>query len=196
MGSLAQGPLPDLLQHFRASYPGVAVRVEEAGLDENLAGITGGRLDIAFVIGEPVVEDCDAIRVWEEPLVIAASATHPIVQEAMVRWPALADENILISADSFGMKVAEIVGARLRRFGRKPRLSMQRVGRDNLMYLVSEGFGITMTSESMLADPYSRLNVAAVHTGDQLNWSAVWSKNSINPALKNLIKRLRRLAIF
>ncbi|MGA0544999.1 LysR substrate-binding domain-containing protein [Brevundimonas sp. VNH65] len=194
MGTLAQGPLPELLASFRASYPGIRIRVEEAALDDNVAGISRGQLDIAFVIGEPQIEGCNAVRIWDEPLLVAAPAEHPIGKNAAVRWRDLADETFLVSSDAFGLKVAEVIGAQLRRFGRKPRISLQRVGRDNLMYLVEEGFGLTLAAKSMLGATYPGLQLVSIQTADRFCWSAIWSDDSTNPALKNLTKRLRRHA--
>ncbi|MFK4003351.1 LysR substrate-binding domain-containing protein [Qipengyuania sp. NPDC077563] len=192
MGTLVQGPLPELLASFRTSYLGVKIRVEEASFDDNVAGISRGRLDIAFVIGEPQIEGCDAIRIWEEPLLVAAPVEHPIAKNAAVRWRDLADETFLVSSDAFGMKVAEVIGAQLRRFGRKPHISLQRVGRDNLMYLVEEGFGLTLAAESMLGATYPGLQLVSVQAADQFCWSAIWSNSSTNPAVKNLTRQLRQ----
>lgn len=192
MGSLAQGPLPELLRSYRRQFPGVKIRVEEAAFDDTVAGVSRGRLDIAFVVGEPRIEGCDAVHIWEEPIVVVTSAEHPLAQRATIGWGDLVEETFLISSDGFGMTVAEILGTHLQRFGRKPRLSLQRVGRDNLMYLVSEGFGLTLATRSMIGATSSGLRLLSMQSTDHLRWSAIWADNSVNPALKHFTDRLRR----
>jgi DNA-binding transcriptional LysR family regulator len=192
MGTLTQGPLPELLRIYRRKYPKVKIRVEEASFDDSLAGVSSGRLDVAFVIGEPQLEGFDALPVWEEPLVVVTSAEHPLTRLQTVGWSDLAEETIIVSSDAFGLKVAEILGQHLRRLGSRPQLSLQRVGRDNLIYLVREGFGLTLAARSMIGLDTSDLGILPVQSADQLRWSAVWTARCANPALRHLTDRLLR----
>lgn len=194
MGTLTQGPLPELLRTYRRRYPKVKIRVEEASFDDTLAGVSRGRLDVAFVIGDPQIEGCDALPVWEEPLVVVTAVEHPLARLASVEWSDLTDETILVSSDAFGVKVAEMLGQHLRPFGSKPRLSLQRVGRDNLFYLVREGFGLTLAAKSMIDRKTTDLRILPLISADHLRWSAVWMAQYANPALKHLTERLRHRA--
>ncbi|MHC1547902.1 LysR family transcriptional regulator [Phyllobacterium sp. K27] len=191
MGTLTQGPLPEILRTYRRKYPQVKIRVEEASFDDTLAGVSRGRLDVAFVIGEPQVDGCEALPVWEEPLVIVTAVDHPLARLPAVGWSDLTDETILVSSDAFGVKVADMMGQHLGRLGNKPRLSLQRVGRDNLIYLVREGFGLTLATKSMIGVNTTGVRTLPLLSADQLRWSAVWSARYVNPALKHLTERLR-----
>lgn len=191
MGTLTQGPLPEILRTYRRKHPKVKIRVEEASFDDTLAGVSRGRLDVAFVIGEPQVDGFDALPVWEEPLIVVTAVGHPLARLAAVGWNDLTDETILLSSDAFGVKVAEMLGQHLRRLGSKPRLSLQRVGRDNLIYLVREGFGLTLAARSMIGVDTPNVRVLPLLSADQLKWSAVWTAQYVNPALKYLTEGLR-----
>ncbi|MBG6118624.1 MULTISPECIES: LysR family transcriptional regulator [Alphaproteobacteria] len=191
MGTLTQGPLPELLRTYRRKYPKVKIRVEEASFDDTLAGVSRGRLDVAFVIGEPQIEGFDALPVWKEPLVVVTSVEHPLARLATVGWSDLTEETILVSSDAFGLKVAEILGWHLRRLGSRPQLSLQQVGRDNLIYLVREGFGLTLAVKSMISPNTPDLSILPVQSADHLQWTAVWTAQCANPALRQLTERLR-----
>ena len=190
MGSLARSPLSDLFAGFRARHPRIDLRVEEAPLEETVAAISNHRLDMAFVLGEPCVEGCSLVRMWDEPLVIAVSAQHRISEKSNVCWHDLLNELFLVSADAFGLKATEIIGTHLKPFGRKPRLSLQRVSRETLFYLVGEGLGVTVAVRSMLEAVHPALRLVDLQDAEDLRWSAIWCDSNTNPALKALINRL------
>lgn len=193
--SLAQGPVGDLLAAYRRKFPGVSVLVEESTSDRNTAAVASGRLDVAFVLGSQPLPCCEKKVVDCESLFAAVPGDHKLASAPSVAWDDLRDQIVLISADGHGPEVEGIVLRRLSEIGFRPRLSLQRVGRENLLNLVGKGFGLTVVAGSTLGAVYPGVRFLPLRPeAERLRWSAIWSrtnKNSLLTRLLDLIDELR-----
>ncbi|MBD0691736.1 LysR family transcriptional regulator [Streptomyces sp. CBMA123] len=82
-----------ILETYQQRAPGVRVELHSAPVRERLAQLADGRLDAAFVRGA-IAENSPGLRflpVWEDELVLALPARHPLAAQPEVDLAELAD---------------------------------------------------------------------------------------------------------
>jgi DNA-binding transcriptional LysR family regulator len=195
MASLAGGFLSDLLGSFRQDFPHVEVRVEEAAWQVNVASVLAGRLDAAFVTGSPALAGCESEYLWEEQVFVALPEAHDLMGRTAIGWEEIRNEVFLVGVEGPGPEIKDCIIRQLSGTGFRPSISVQKVGRENLMNMVAKGFGLTLTTDSTLGASYP--GVAFVPIGpptEMVASSVVWSPSNCNPALKRLLDMGGRLA--
>lgn len=189
VASFAQGPLADLLEAYREKFPCIAVRIEEAASQTNVSAVLRGHLDAAFILGEPIVSGCKARRLFDESLFVAVPAWHALATRSGVLWEDLRDETFLITAQAPGPEVEAIILRQLSGIGFRPNISVQGVGRENLLNMVGKGYGLTLAASSTLGTSYRGVAFVPLRSEkERVTWSAVWSASNPNPALKRMLQ--------
>ncbi|MBR0664908.1 LysR family transcriptional regulator [Roseomonas hellenica] len=188
VASLAQGGLGDILEAFRCKFPKVEVRLQEATSQANAACVLSGRLDIAFIPGEPRLPGCEAKHVWDEELFVAMSTQHRLATREGVTWNDLRNETFLICSDVHGPEVDDIIVRNVSALGFHPKISVHSVGRENLINLVGRKYGLTLAASSTLGATYPGVTFVPIFPrNESIRWSAVWSSDNQNPVLKRLL---------
>jgi len=186
--SLAQGLLANLLEAYRTRFPRVSVTVEETTSELNAAAVASGRLDVAFVLGTRSIRGCERRYVYSERLYAAVPAGHHLAFRSSISWDDLRHETLLATADVHGPEVAGIILRGLSQPGFRPKLSIHRVGRENLLNLVGKGFGLTVVAGSTLGATYPGVQfVPLCEQAERLNWNVIWSSANANSALSRLL---------
>lgn len=192
MASLASGFLANLLASYHQRFPSVELKLREATSQTNAAGVLNGWLDVAFIPGEPKLPGCKSRKLWDERVYVALPETHVLATRKTIAWDDIRDETFLISADVTGPEIEDYLVRHLSGSGFRPRVSVQHVGRENLLNMVARGFGITLTTHSTLGAKYSDvLFQPIIASEDMISSSAVWSVRNINPALKKMLDLIR-----
>lgn len=188
MASLAAGFLADLLRSFRARFPRVTITLEEASSQLNVAGVLNGRLDVAFVTGEPTVAGCFTRKLWDERIIIALPSGHSQATSQIVKWDEVRDETFLVTADGPGQEIEDYIIRQLSNLGFRPTILVQKVGRENLLNMVANGFGLTLTTHSTIGTTYSGVTFIPIGgINECVSSSVVWPASSQNPTLKELL---------
>lgn len=188
MASLAQGPLADLLSALRERFPKMEVRMSEGTSQAHAVAVLKGRLDVAFIVGEPRLPGCDARHLYDEALFAALPADHALALRSSLAWEDLRDETLLVMADGSGPEVEGIIVRHLSTLGFRPKIAVQHLGRDNLLNMVGKGYGLTLVANSILGAAYPRVRFVPIEPAEIISWSAVWPRNNANPALKRLLE--------
>lgn len=188
MASLAQGPLADLLSAFRERFAKIEVRISEGTSQSHAVAVLKGRLDAAFIVGEPRLPGCEARHLYDETLFAALAANHDLAPRSCLAWEDLRDETLLVMADGSGPEVEGIIVRRLSTLGFRPKIAVQYVGRDNLLNMVGKGYGLTLVANSILGAAYPGVRFVPIEPPELVSWSVVWPKNNANPALKRLLE--------
>lgn len=194
VASLNRGGLRDLLATYRANFPGARVTFTEDSSQALIADVLSGRLDIAFVAGDPAVPGAKTLPLWSERLLLAMSAGHRLANEEVVPLDELAHEQFLIRHGA-GREVEEYVLRHLSSLGFSPNVQTHRLGRQSLMNLVALGFGVTITADSSVVEP--TLGVVyrpLVSREPYVPWSGFWNALNGNPTLKQLVALARKSA--
>ncbi len=188
MASLAQGPLADMLTAFRERFPKIEVRISEGTSQAHAVAVLKGRLDAAFIVGEPRLPGCEARHLYDETLFVALPSNHDLAPCTCLAWEDLRDETLLVMADGSGPEVEGIIVRRLSTPGFRPKIAVQYVGRDNLLNMVGRSYGLTLVANSILGAAYPGVRFVPITPAEIVSWSVVWPKNNANPALKRLLE--------
>ncbi len=193
--SLASGFLPELLRCFSARHPEVEVNIVEGGPRENLTRLRAERLDIAFVMGEPVARDCDVARFWSERMFVVLPDTHALCGKDAIPWEDLRNEIFILSRSELGLAIHDYVIQRLAALEHRPNVRQSPVARDTLMHMVALGQGVSLTSESTVATSFPDIAFRPIAGDlDVLQFSGVWLLRNSNQALRRFISLARTLS--
>jgi DNA-binding transcriptional LysR family regulator len=191
--SLASGFLAQMLRAYCDRYVGVHIDIIEGPPSDHIAAVRLHQLDVAFVTGTPSLADCDVAQLWTERVFVVLPSDHDLADQACIYWDDLRDQAFVVSEGVPGPEIQDFLIKRLAELGVHPAIKRYRVGRDNLMQIVSFGRGLTLTSEATIAARfpgvvYRRLDDEA------MPFCAVWSPINDNPALRRLLSLARSMA--
>jgi DNA-binding transcriptional LysR family regulator len=177
-----------LLRCYQRCRSHVDVRLTEGTSQDNIALLRQNRLDIAFVIGEPAIEDCHSRPFWHERLLFALPQHHPLARNEAIAWEAVHDETFIVSRAGKGPELHDRLVHRFSENGLRAKVHRVAVGRDNLVQMIALGRGISLTCESTAALPID----GVVHrpiAGDEESFlfSAVWSPFNRSATLRQFL---------
>jgi len=186
--SIADGFLPDLLNRYRDLHPNVDIEIVEGRTRDIIRYVREERLDVAFVLGTPVIEDCHSKPLWSETLVVALPAHHTLVQTETIRWTDLAAETFLVRHGGGGPQIYDHVVLRLAEHWCQPSIRRLDIGRDTLMSMVAQGYGITLTSQAMTTVSFPDVVFRPIFDEPEpIVFSAVWSPFNQGQTLRDFL---------
>ncbi len=188
--SLASGFLSQMLRTYSDRYADVRIDIVEGAPSDHVSAVRMHKLDVAFVTGSPSLTDCDAAQFWTERVFAVLPEGHVLVNRKAIRWDDLQSETFILSEGDPGPEIHDFLIKHLADLGVHPSIERHRVGRDNLMQIVSFGRGITLTSESTVATQFPGVVYRRLE-GETLPFCAVWSPNNDNPAWRRMLSLTR-----
>ncbi|MCE8008251.1 LysR family transcriptional regulator [Aestuariivita sp.] len=191
--SLASGFLAQMLRAYIHRYSDVRIDIIEGSPSEHISAVRQHKLDVAFVTGAPGLTDCDAAQFWTERVFVVIPDAHPLAERKVIRWDELRTETFILSEGDPGPEIHDFLIKHLADLGAHPAIERHRVGRDNLMQIVSFGRGLTLTSESTVATQFPGVVYRRLEN-EMLPFCAVWSPNNDNPAWRRMLSLARLLA--
>lgn len=193
--SLLSGFLSDFILEFRLKYPAVKLHIDEDTADANIAGVIGGRLDLAFVSGKPNNADCQCKTYWRERIYVAMPSDHPLAHRPTVGWDDIRCDEFIVSAGGPGPGIEDFLIKQLSAIGFRPSIIVHGVGRENLMALVGKRYGLTLTTESSLGAIYAGVTFRPLaELSDSISTSGIWISANENPVLKHAIELCARMS--
>jgi DNA-binding transcriptional LysR family regulator len=190
---IASGFLGDLLHRFRELHPAIDVQITEDRARDTIRAVREECLDVTFVLGVPTVEDCHCKPLWREDLIIALPQQHRLASHSGVRWAELADETFIVRREGSGPQLYDHIVLRLADHWREPRIQRSDVGRDTLMTMVSQGYGVTLTSEAITQIFFPGVTFRPLlDEPEPITFSAVWSPHNSSHALRDLLALAQR----
>lgn len=194
VASISSGYFNELLREYCSAHPAVRVRVFEGDHRTHIAAVVGRRLDLTVLTGlvQPPA-NCDVEGLWEEPKLVALQSDHQRAGADVLTWTDISDEFFIVSQEVPGPEIHDFIVQRLARIGFSPSIEQQHVGREGLMALVGLGFGLTLTSGAEAGIAYPNVRYVPLK-GETLPFSAVWSPENDNPALRRFLSLARVLA--
>ena len=191
--SLASGFLAQMLRAYSDRYAGVHIDIVEGGPSDHIAAVRMHKLDMAFVTRAPSQADCDAAQLWTERVFVVLPSGHALAERECIHWDDLRDEAFIVSEGDPGLEIQDFLITRLADLGVHPAIDRYRVGRDNLMHIVSLGRGLTLTSEATVAARFPGVVYRRLD-GEALPFCAIWSPTNDNPALRRMLSLARSMA--
>jgi DNA-binding transcriptional LysR family regulator len=191
--SLASGFLAQMLRTYSDLYRDVQIDIVEGAPSDHISAVRLQKLDVAFVTGTPILTDCDAAQFWTEDVFVVLPHEHPLAERDFIKWTDLRNEAFVVSEGDPGPEIRDFLIKKLADLGHSPSIERHRVGRDNLMQIVSFGRGLTLTSESTVAAKFPGVVYRRL-AAETLPFCAVWSPRNDNPAWRRMLSLARTTA--
>ncbi|HEX3511558.1 MAG TPA: LysR substrate-binding domain-containing protein [Solirubrobacteraceae bacterium] len=136
------------LATFHERHPEIDIRVVEEVAEEMLGAVLADRLDVAFVpIETGLPEGLEAHQLFEDELVLAVAAAHPLAGRPHVSFAALRDEPFVFLREGTGLRRAVESAAREAGFEPTARFETNELAR--VLALVARGLGVSAVSRAV-----------------------------------------------
>lgn len=191
-GSLSSCFLGQLIRTFRAEHPSVVMTISEGSHHDHLAGIADHSLDIAFVLGCSKPEGFDAEHLWSEPVLAALASDDQRTVQPRLSFSSLAHDHFITSSDPSGLEVHDFIIRSLSGVNFRPNISRYRIGREAVIKMVGLDFGTSLACGAEIHVSYPHVTFVPL-VGEEVPFSAIWSPQNDNPALRRLVSLARRL---
>lgn len=187
--------LDGLLARYHKEHPGVAIEISEGTARDIIFQLRADQLDIAFIAGAPEVPDCHTRRIWNEALLAALPADHPLADSDGVTWGDLTGESFLVRHSGTGPQVYELIIQRLAgRWTSAPAILRCDVERCTLMQMIAQGFGVTVAGQAAALIDVPGVTFRPFHDEPEpVPFSAVWSPYNQSATLRNLLNLARKM---
>lgn len=179
--------LAELIGAYRHSYPEVNLEITENTVRDALIQLHTSQLDIAFMVGTPILSDYHSRLIWIEPLVVALPDDHSLAERECITWADISEEVFLVRDSGTGPQVLDHIFMRL---GRRPGPSILHaaVERGSLLSMVGQGFGITLLgAASSLTPTHGVVFLPIADEPDPVSFSAVWPVGNVTPTVQNML---------
>ncbi|SMF84130.1 transcriptional regulator, LysR family [Tistlia consotensis] len=194
MQSLGPGFFRDLVSRYAQDHPDVDIDYLEGGRREQLALLRGRQLDVGLLTGARS-NGLEATPLWRERVMAALPEDHPLADRGDLGWGDLGDQRFLVPMNESGQEIQDFIIRKLSDRGFRPSITGHQVSRELLMHLVGLGLGVALTSEAAAGVHYAGVVFRPLSGPDDLlQFSAVWSRDNDNPALRRFISLARSMA--
>jgi DNA-binding transcriptional LysR family regulator len=164
-----------MLADFRAEHPGVAIHMVEDTQEGVLEALRADELDCAFTALNPdaLGNEFAATLLWEEEIVVALPAGHPLCRRAEVTFEELAAEDLIAYRENSALR------RRLERAmadsGLEPRNAFICTEMGAVRGLASKGLGIAVMPRSIAEQPGPPIELRPIGPA-RLTWpiALVW----------------------
>lgn len=177
--------LPAKLTAFEKKYPGLDVRLREAGTDTLLKLVEQGELDLAIVSTDLLPTGIDSQPFLEETYVVAVNTKHPFSHRAAVAMADLAEESFILFPD--GYKLREVTLIACRTAGFEPHIALDGGSMQSTLQFVAAGLGVAVVPQLALTNAKG---IVALTITDQTllrSLGLVWRKGQyLSPAARAL----------
>lgn len=177
--------LPPLLTIFHQRYPGITLRLHEAGIQSLLDLLEAGITDLAVVALPVADEQLTVTPLLNEPLVLIVSTTHPLARRSEVMMTELRHERWILSPSSYELREATLKACR--EAGFMPQTVLEGGETETLVRFVAAGLGVSLVPALAVASctDVVRLTVSDQHLTRSLG--LVWrSDRTASPAARAL----------
>lgn len=150
VGTTTFGLLQRLLPAFRAQFPGVELRLQEASSIAVLAQLEQGTLDLGLV-RTPVMVSTPAtlLPLEKEHFIAALPKDHFLAKRSSICLKDLADEAFLMYADGAATSLRALVMGACQHAGFVPRIAQEATQVQTLLALVESGLGVALVPSIM-----------------------------------------------
>lgn len=190
VASISSSFLNTLLRSYRREHPTVAMELVEGEPRAHVSDVIGRELDVAFLTGTPQLQGCDAEQLWHEPILVALPENDQRAQMGILQLSEMVQDQFIVTRAAPGPEIHDYIVQRLATLGFSPRIDHHRVAREGLMAMVGLDFGVTLISGAEAGVSYPHVAFVPL-AGEVLPFSAVWSPENDNPALRRLLSAAR-----
>ena len=132
---------PPLLMAFKHAYPGLSIRVKEAGTQDVLAKLQQGHLGLGIVLTASLPAELTGLPLLREEMVAVVNAEHPARQLSFITMEAFLAEELAVFRHGFFHR--EYIEDMARQSGLVPHIGFESNLIPLLKAVVRQGFAIT-----------------------------------------------------
>lgn len=168
--------LPRVLGAIRAGLPDVHVVLREMQSVDQLEALAGDRLDLGIVRPFAPRSFAASAPLLQEPLVLAAPASHPLAQGGPMPLAALQGQPFIEFCPSETRYIYELIAGRLRAEGVAPDTVLTLSHTHSILALVDAGWGVALVPQSAMRLGYANVafrplrDPAGLHAELHLAW--------------------------
>ncbi len=181
------GPLPDLLQRFRAAAPGIAVDLSYMPTNTQREALFDGSLDIGFMIGPFAAEGMRTHVVDTAGLAVLLPRTHRLARRRAITIDQLAREPWVLGAPDPWEAFRAIVFDHCATHGFAPNVVQEATNSDGIFGLVAAGVGISLYSESAANLRRKGIVIKELAAAPNVQTVAAWRSDNANPARSRFV---------
>ncbi|NJN65729.1 MAG: LysR family transcriptional regulator [Chloroflexaceae bacterium] len=178
--------LPPVLASFNQNYPGIELRLHEAGMQTLLDLLETGLADVA--IAKLPVEDpaLTVVPLFTEDIVVIVGANHRFASCGSVMLRELSDDPWVLSPDNYELRECTIQACQ--QAGFTPRVVLDGGEMDTLLRLVMAGVGVSMVPSLMVQNTCCEMGVLRITDQKvQRTLGLVWRNDRVaSPAARAL----------
>jgi DNA-binding transcriptional LysR family regulator len=151
MCTIGPALLSELFVKFRRANPEVDFLIRDRGLEEVLADLASGKLDVALLASPNGLDDCfHGLDLFDERFMVAVAPGHHLAQKNIVRC---ADLDAQAYVNRVNCEYFDYIGAEFRKIGVKTRKVFASERDDWVLGMIKAGLGFGLFPESSMTDP-------------------------------------------
>jgi LysR family transcriptional regulator, benzoate and cis,cis-muconate-responsive activator of ben and cat genes len=149
IGSAMNVLLPPALHRFHTAYPDVDVQLFEMLYEEQVAALLDRRIHLGFSRAPLGVDTLVEELLYEEPIIVAVPAAHPLASRSEIAMADLVDEPIVHYARRMSHGIdSDTILAVFRAASIEPKIAVEAKNVESALGLVSAGLGIALMAAS------------------------------------------------
>ena len=184
--------LPAIVRAYRDAHPAVGVTIGESFDDEQLAGLTSGRIDAGFLRAASAPPGLRLETLLTEPLLAALPVRHRLAGHDQITLSELAGEPFVFFPRHRSVLAYDQFIASCRAAGFSPAIVQEASG-ISALGLVAAGLGVTVVAASYRALSLEGVRLVPV-IGPELTLQIAWAADNTNTALPGFLGTARRVA--
>lgn len=139
-GSFVNEFIPELLADYLVHYPEISVDLQEHASLDIVRNLLAGKADLGIVSGPVVNQGLTAIRLFDDPLVLATSVKHPHAQRSSICLEEVIDEPHVGLYESSTLAV--FMQDNAARLGKRLNLRVSVASYDVMCRMIEAGLGV------------------------------------------------------
>ncbi|HPC01952.1 MAG TPA: LysR family transcriptional regulator [Syntrophales bacterium] len=194
IGSANYSVLPRVIRSFRRAYPEVDISLAELNTAHQLEALRAGRIHVGFMRPPPGLdrEGLEALAVFEEPLVAALPAAHPLSGRGPLDLALLAPEPFIMIPRHLGPGYFDYLISLCRQAGFSPRIALEASQFHTVIGMVAAGLGVAVVPASMRGSRFPGVTFRVIAGGAATILEMAWLRGNPSPVLANFIAAARR----
>ena len=185
------GPLPAILNAFRASHPGVTIDLAHMWTERQREAIVAGDIDIGFLIGPFSAPGIDSLTILRERFVAVLPEAHPLAHKRSVSLADLSAEPFILGASAYWGPYRRLVDELCLGAGFTPRVVQEAHNSDGIFGLVAAGMGVSIYVEGARNFALRGCTIRPLKGLDaNIETAAVWRSDNPSPVIANFIEAI------
>jgi len=147
--SISTAILPEALARFHARYPGLELRLQEAGSRDLVRQLDEGDIDLALVILPVTHRSLETVPLLREELVVAVGPGHPLADRKRMSLSDLRNMPLVMFREGYDLRATTLAACAA--VGFEPRYAIEGGEMDGVLRLTEAGLGVAIVPSMVVA---------------------------------------------